>query len=75
VPEVLRMTLQGLSWASLAVGDCVVITSGLLHGRTRTTDTGWRQQRALVSAVQVDWLGLAVSLELQIISDKTSDFG
>lgn len=57
VPERVVVSLRGLSWARLSVGDLVEVTSRRLRGRLPSTWDGFDRRRVMITQVSPQWMG------------------
>jgi hypothetical protein len=66
IPERHTMTLRGLQWGRLAVGDIVEITSSRLRGRLKSTSGGMVRRIAEVTQVSPGWMSEHASTRIAV---------
>ena len=74
VPERLTLQLAGLRAAQLAPGDLVSLTSRRIGGRT-DRGAGYSDRRGWVAAVNPDWVGGSVRIEVLFVPEDGTIFG
>ena len=72
IPERLRLRCRGLRLAQLCPGDIVDVTCPFIEGALSHTRGGYDEVQAMVTAVDTDWIGGIVVVEVAVVSE---DFG
>ncbi len=75
IPESLSLTLAGLRFAHLALGDVVEVQSEYLYGRyeSYSPDSGGGGQRGMIIDHETDWLQGQVRLTIAIIPTPSTE--
>ena len=73
VAEAPTMTLRGLAWARLTVGDIVYLTSDRLRGRLLSTAEGYQRRSAMVLSVSPGWVQATTGITLGVLPVDDAD--
>jgi len=73
VPEMVSVSLAGLHWAALCVGDVPLLTSDRLRGGFKSTCTGYADRPIMLTDVAPDWLSGVVRIRGSILGINVAD--